>query len=108
LTSARKVPRNVSLTMFGNVFARICFLVAGIVSARYLGAELYGIYSFAMFFSLLFATLSDGGLTLIMTREIARDTRKAGAYAGSVVLMKVGLVSVSFLLLSGALALMAL
>jgi O-antigen/teichoic acid export membrane protein len=94
--------------MFGNVFARICFLVAGIASARYLGAELYGIYSFAMFFSFLFATLSDGGLTLIMTRETARDTGKAGAYAGSVALMKVGLVLFSLLLLWGALALMNL
>jgi O-antigen/teichoic acid export membrane protein len=108
LTSVGRVPRNVSLTMFGNVFARICFLVAGIASARYLGKELYGIYSFAMFFSLLFATLSDGGLTLIMTRETARDSGEAGRYVGSVALMKVGLVLVSLLLLSGALALMDL
>jgi O-antigen/teichoic acid export membrane protein len=94
--------------MFGSIFARICFLVAGIASARYLGPELYGIYSFAMFFSFLFATLSDGGLTLIMTRETARDTGKAGAYAGSVALMKVGLVLISLFLISGALALMDL
>jgi O-antigen/teichoic acid export membrane protein len=43
-----------------------------------------------------------------MTRETARDTGKAGAYAGSVALMKVGLALVSVLLLSGALALMDL
>ncbi len=108
MTTARRVPRNVSLAMFGNVFARVCFLVAGIASARYLGAELYGIYSFAMFFSLLFATLSDGGLTVIMTRETARDTGKAAPYVGGVALMKLGLVSVSLLLLSGALAMMSL
>ncbi|MFC2015647.1 flippase [Chloroflexota bacterium] len=108
MRSSERVTRNVSLAMLGNVFSRACFLVVGIAAARYLGAELFGVYSFAMFFSFLFATLSDGGLTVIMTREIARDSERAETYLGNILFIKLALVLFSLALLSVTVAFMDL
>lgn len=65
-------------------------------SARYLGTQGFGILSFAVAFTALFATISDLGLNTLTIREVARDTRLASKYLGNLMTLKAVLVGISF------------
>lgn len=108
MSQGQRVARNASFVMVGGIVSKLCLLVAGIVIARYLGQEGFGVYSFALFFSYLFAVLSDGGLQIILVREAARDKERAGFYLGNILLIKLALAGLSLVLLSGAMVVMDL
>ena len=102
------VTRNTGWLMLGNTVSKIFFLVAGVIAARYLGTEAYGIYSFATFLAFIFAVLADSGLQTILVREISRDNSKASRYFGCALLLKGMLTLLALLLLSCTIALMGL
>ncbi len=111
LNSTHTIMRNASLAMLGTAFNLVCFLIAGIVIARYLGTELFGVYSFAVSTSLVFTALSNGGLRglmIILIREVARDQQKAGAYLGSVLLINLALTVFTLVLLPPIVTMMGL
>jgi O-antigen/teichoic acid export membrane protein len=64
--------------------------------ARYLGAANYGIISFALAFTAIFAILADIGLSYLMMREVARDKSLASKYILNISVMKIVLVTVTF------------
>ena len=103
-----KITQNVGWLVLGNMISKILFLVAGVVTARHLGTEAYGTYSFATFFSFIFATLADGGLQTILVREVSRDKSKGDLYFGSVLLLKSVMTLLASLLLSCAVMVMDL
>jgi O-antigen/teichoic acid export membrane protein len=104
----KRVTRNVGWLMLGNTLNRSFFLVAGIFTARYLGTADYGVYSFATFFSFIFATLADGGLQTIAVREVSREKSKADQYFGTVLILKSVMTLLALLLLSFTVILMDL
>jgi hypothetical protein len=65
-------------------------------AARYLAPANFGILSFAIAFTGIFAIFGDFGLQPLMVREIARDRTIAPKYLANVSLMKVMLVAVAF------------
>ena len=66
---------------FGAIYA--------ILLARNLGAWEFGVLSFAMNFTGIFAIGADVGLNILIIREIARDRPLAGKFLGNVVTLKV-------------------
>ena len=65
-------------------------------TARYLGAEGFGILSFALAFTGIFGVFSDLGLSTLTVREVARDKSLAGKYLGNIAVMKIILVVITF------------
>ena len=65
-------------------------------TARYLGAEGFGILSFALAFTGIFGVFSDLGLSTLTVREVARDKSLAEKYLGNIAVMKLLLVVVTF------------
>lgn len=58
-------------------------------TARYLGAEGFGILSFALAFAGIFGVFTDIGLRNLTVREVAREKSLAGKYLGNIVVMKI-------------------
>lgn len=65
-------------------------------TARYLGPASFGILSFALAFTGIFAIFSDLGLQLLTVREVARDKSLATKYLANISLMKIILVTITF------------
>jgi len=65
-------------------------------TARYLGAEGFGILSFALAFTGIFGVFSDLGLQQLTVREVARDKTLASKYLGNITVMKIILVIITF------------
>ena len=68
-------------------------------TARYLGAEGFGILSFALAFSGIFGIFSDLGLRTLTVREVARDKSLAGKYLGNIAVIKIilGIVTIGLI-----------
>lgn len=75
-------------------------------TARYLGAEGFGVLSFALAFTGMFGVFGDMGLSILTTREVARDKSLAGKYLGNIAVMKVVLVVITFGLIAIAINLL--
>ena len=52
-------------------------------TARYLGAEGFGILSFALAFTGIFGVFTNLGLSTLTVREVARDKSLASKYLGN-------------------------
>ena len=65
-------------------YQKVVALFYFIILARYLGADNFGKYTFAISFTALFAVLIDAGLFAVLTREIARDREKSKFYFGNI------------------------
>src|SRR6056297_2238351 len=57
--------------------------------ARYLGADNFGKYTFAISFMTLFSVLIQFGIFKVVAREIARDKKKIKKYLGSAMFFNV-------------------
>jgi O-antigen/teichoic acid export membrane protein len=71
----------------------------GVLAARYLGAEGFGKYAFALTYVLLFEIFVNLGLHDITVREVARDHTKATGYLGNIIGIKALLSVPTFLAL---------
>jgi len=69
-------------------------------TARYLGAEGFGVLSFALAFTGIFGVFTDLGLQQLTVREVARDKSLAEKYLGNIAVMKLILVTFTFRLIT--------
>jgi O-antigen/teichoic acid export membrane protein len=60
---------------------------------NYLGAEVFGMLSFAMFYMAFFSLIAGLGTPTLLTREIARDHSLIGRYVANVVVLKLVLIA---------------
>ena len=58
-------------------------------TARYLGAEGFGVLSFALAFTGMFGIFAEMGLSKVIVREVARDKTLAEKYVGNTLLIKI-------------------
>ena len=72
-----------------------------ILLARYLGAEGYGQFAFAMSFTALFSVFADFGLSTLTIREVARNNKLAKKYVNNISVMKLFLGVITFSLIVG-------
>lgn len=69
-------------------------------TARYLGAEGFGLLSFALAFTGIFGVVTDLGLKTLTVREVARDKSLATQYLGNIIGIKAILSTFTLLLIA--------
>jgi O-antigen/teichoic acid export membrane protein len=97
-----RVASNATLLLVSRVLSRAVGLAVILLVTRLLGAGDFGKLSFALSFAGLFAVVVGGGLTPLLTREIARDRQRAGEYLASTLVLKVGLLGLASVALAVA------
>lgn len=80
--------RNLVLKTTGEVLARISFFLLFIYAARILGAEEFGIYSYAATLAALALVGMDLGLNMLFVRDGAQEPEAVGGYAGTMLVLK--------------------
>jgi len=76
--------KNTFYLLSAYVYQKLISLFYFILLARYLGADNFGKYTFAISFAALFSVLIDFGLFLVLTREIARNRSKTKEYFSNI------------------------
>ncbi len=76
--------KNTFYLLIAYVYQKLIAFFYFIILARYLGADGFGKYTFALSFTALFSVIMDFGLYSVLTREIARDKEKTEKYFGNV------------------------
>ena len=105
MNTVQTIAKNTGVLLVSQIASYIIGFFVIMYTARYLGAEGFGInpfkkrlrkmirISFALAFAGIFRVSSDLGLSTLTIREVARDKSSAGKYFGNVAVMKVILVA---------------
>ena len=96
MSTVQRIARNTTVLLVAQVASYLLSFFYMMYAARYLGPANFGILSFAIAFTGIFAIFGDFGLQSLMVREIARDRTVAPKYLANVSLMKVIMVAVAF------------
>jgi O-antigen/teichoic acid export membrane protein len=96
MSTVQRIARNTTVLLVAQVASYLLSFFYMMYAARYLGPSNFGILSFAIAFTGIFAIVGDFGLQSLMVREIARDRTIAPKYLANVSLMKVVLVAVAY------------
>ena len=96
--------KNSFLILSAEFLNKILMFSLSIVIARYLGAEGYGQFAFAMSFASLFFIFADFGISTLAVKEIARNNDIAKKYLNNFAILKLFLSIVTILLLCLALS----
>jgi O-antigen/teichoic acid export membrane protein len=95
------VAKNTFWLSIGAVASRVIKAVIIIYAARILGAENYGVFSYALSLAAMFSILSDAGVQGILTREISRNPEALEKTLATSFVIKLCLVVSSVLLIVG-------
>jgi O-antigen/teichoic acid export membrane protein len=98
--------KNIVLKFLSEVLIRSLSFLFVVVAARYLGDRDYGTYSLAYFFAGLLIIITDLGLNTVLIRDVSRDHRLLGRYAGNILLIKITFFLILLLLAPGFLFLL--
>jgi O-antigen/teichoic acid export membrane protein len=96
MSTVQRIARNTGLLFISQILIYALGFFSMAYMARYLGAANYGIISFALAFTAIFAILADIGLSYLMMREVTRDKSLASKYILNISVMKIVLVTVTF------------
>lgn len=97
---AKKIVTNSSMLMGAEIFSRFIRIALVIVSARLLGDENYGKFSFAMAFTTLFLIIADMGIHQLLVREIARNLEQVKKYLANALTIKFFLAALNLFLVA--------
>lgn len=100
MNTVKKVIKSTSILFLAQIVSYILSFFYTMYIARYLGAEKFGILSFAIAFTGICGILLDFGLSTLMIREVARNKDLAGKYLGNITLIKIMLTLATFGLIS--------
>lgn len=89
MTTVKKIAKNTSLLLISQVISYILAFFYMIYIARYLGADGFGILSFALAFTGILSIFADLGLNTLTVREVARDKSLTNQYFSNVFLIKI-------------------
>jgi len=96
MNTVQRIAKNTGVLLISQIASYIIGFFFIMYTARYLGAEGFGILSFALAFTGIFGVFSDLGLSTLTVREVARDKSMAQKYLGNIAVMKVILVVITF------------
>ncbi len=96
MNTVQRIAKNTGVLLASQVVSYIIGFFFIMYTARYLGAEGFGVLSFALAFTMIFGVFADLGLSTLAVREVARNKTLAGKYLGNIAVMKVILVIVTF------------
>lgn len=88
-STKRSVVKNVYWAVLGKVVNLVSALFVGILVARYLGPEQYGLMNYVISFVSLFAVLANFGLDNIEVRELARNHSERDRILGTAFSLKI-------------------
>lgn len=97
--TARTIIKNTAWLGLAEIISAALNFIPTVWIARYLGSAQYGMLSFAVTLTALFALLVDFGLSLLTTREVARDRSQAGKYLNNILTLRIVLGAVYILLM---------
>ncbi|VAW37989.1 hypothetical protein MNBD_DELTA02-402 [hydrothermal vent metagenome] len=100
MTVVKRIARNVVFMTVAQVSGYGLGFFYIIYTARYLGAEGFGILSFALAFTAIFGVLTDIGLQPLTVREVARDKTLAPKYLANLTSIKFILSAITFALIA--------
>lgn len=96
MNTIQKILKNTGTLLFAQIINVIVGFFYVLYTARYLGAEGFGLLSFALAYTGIFGIFSDAGLSSYSIREIARDKTLARKYSGNIEVIKVILFFICF------------
>jgi len=96
MNTVQRIAKNSLVLLASNIISKILGFFYVMYIARYLGAEGFGILSFALAFTGIFGVFTDLGLTTLTVREVARNKSLAGKYLGNITVIKIILVIITF------------
>ncbi len=92
----QRIGKNTALLYSSQIISYIFTFFYTVYLARFLGAEGYGILSFALAFSGIFSILTDLGLSTLTVREVSRDKSLTMKYLENGFAIKIILSLISF------------
>lgn len=92
----RKIVRNLFWSVMGKIITLAGNLLAGIIIARFLGAEKYGIMNYVISFVTLFQVIALFGLDNIEVREEAKKDKDPNVIIGTAFAIKMILAIITF------------
>ena len=93
---AKTIAKNTISLLGSKILSFVLGFIFIMYTARYLGAEGYGILSFALAFTGMFGILADLGLSTLVVREVARNKFLTSKYISNIISMKMILSIVTF------------
>jgi O-antigen/teichoic acid export membrane protein len=96
MNTVQRIAKNTGVLLASQIASYIFGFFFIMYTARYLGAEGFGILSFALAFTGIFGVFADLGLRQLTVREVARDKSLASKYLGNIAVMKVILAIITF------------
>ena len=100
MNTVQRIAKNTAVLLVANIISKVLGFFYVMYTARYLGAEGFGILSFALAFTGIFGVLTDLGLSPLTVREVARDKSLAKKYLNNISVMKTILVTITFALIA--------
>jgi len=88
MDSIQKIGKNISLVLTAQVLGSILNFLFFLYTARYLGAEGFGVLSFALALTTIFSIFTDLGLRQLTVREVAKDKSLGKKYLENVIGIK--------------------
>lgn len=99
MNTVQRIVKNTAVLFAANVISKLLGFFYIMYTARFLGAEGFGVLSFALAFTGIFGVFTDLGLWPFTVREVARDKSLSGKYLGNITVMKIFLVIITFILM---------
>ena len=87
--AAPRVAKNTVYLALADIANKVMVFLFFAFAARHLGAEKFGVFSFALAFTTMFSVFADLGLGFFSAREIARNPAVASRYVGNALAIKV-------------------
>jgi O-antigen/teichoic acid export membrane protein len=96
MNTIQRIAKNTGVLLSSQLTSYILGFLYIMWTVRYLGAEGFGILSFALAFTGIIGVSADLGLSTLIVRELARDKSLTGKYFGNVAVIKVILVIITY------------
>lgn len=84
----KKITENIGWLFFDKVLRMGMGLVVGVWVARYFGPERFGIWNYAMAFSVIFSAIASLGLDSVVVHEIVKNSEKENEILGSAFILR--------------------
>lgn len=98
--SKKKIMSNVAWAMGGKIVNMAGALLVGILVARYLGPEQYGLMNYVISYVAIFTVISSFGLDNIEIRELSRQPEKKDVIMGTCLRIRLVCATIAFLLVT--------
>ncbi len=103
-SQVRTVAKNSLVPMGASLLIQVINFALALVLLRVLGPENNGRYAFAVTVWFFLSALTEFGLGILVTREVARDRSRANVFLTNAIFLRVGLTVVSIVLLGAVIA----